>query len=77
MVDDTLSDLVTSELALTLAAIAGVPIDDQAAAARIAAGASAAIKAVRSVTSDTLFDCEPSDFLATLEQLADPVARQP
>ncbi len=55
-----------------LARIAGIPLSDTEAAPRIAAGASAAIAAVRSACHDTLFDHEPSEFLATLEALADP-----
>ena len=54
-----------------LARLAGLPLEDEASAARIAAGASAAIAAVAASVSETLFDIEPNDYLATLERLAD------
>ena len=53
-----------------LAGLAGLPLEDEAAA-RIAAGASAAIAAVAANVRETLFDVEPNDYLATLEALAD------
>lgn len=64
-----------------LAALAGVPVDDDAAAARIAAGAGAAVAAVRAALADlegadgaladgALFEREPSEYLALLEALA-------
>jgi hypothetical protein len=53
-----------------LAGLAGLPLEDDAAA-RIAAGASAAIAAVAANVRETLFDVEPNDYLATLEQLAE------
>jgi hypothetical protein len=56
-----------------LAALAGLPLEEDAAA-RIAAGASAAIAAVAANVRETLFDVEPNDYLATLEQLADAAA---
>lgn len=59
-----------------LARIAGIPLSDTEAAPRIAAGASAAIAAVRAVCHDTLFDYEPADFLPTLEALADTPVEQ-
>ena len=58
-----------------LARMTGIPLADAEAASRIAAGASAAIEAVRSIgagsESGSLFDYEPSDYLATLESLAE------
>jgi hypothetical protein len=54
-----------------LARLAGLPLDDEATAARIAAGASAAIAAVAASVREPLFDVEPNDYLATLERLAD------
>ena len=51
-------------------AAAGIPLADPAAAAQLAAGAQAAIEAVRNAANATLFDHEPSDFLPTLERLA-------
>ena len=56
----------------SFAAAAGLPLADAAAAERIAAGAQAAIAAVRSKVSWPLIDLEPGDYLATLERLADP-----
>ena len=55
---------------VAFAAAAGIPLADPEAAARLAAGAQAAIEAVRSAGNATLFDHEPSDFLPTLERLA-------
>ncbi len=54
-----------------LARLAGLPLDDAATAARIAAGASAAVAAVAASVHEPLFDHEPNDYLATLERLAD------
>jgi len=63
-----------------VAAITGVPIIDDGMAQRIAAGATAAVTAVRraalSVASDplladNLFDREPAEYLAVLESLAE------
>jgi hypothetical protein len=68
MSDDTLSAVT----AAALAKVAGIPLADNDAAARIAAGANAAIMAVRSVANETCFDYEPSDYLAALEELAEP-----
>jgi hypothetical protein len=55
---------------ITLAGAAGMPLADDAMAARIAAGAQSAVDAVRQSVHATLFDLEPSDFLPTLEDLA-------
>ncbi len=56
-----------------LARLAGLPLDpDDALAARIAGGASAAIAAVAASVGETLFDLEPGDYLGTLERLAEP-----
>jgi hypothetical protein len=57
---------------LDLARLAGLPLDDADQAARIAAGASAAIAAVARNIREPLFDLEPGDYLATLERLAPP-----
>lgn len=59
------------------AAVIGLPLADEAVAARIAAGAGAAVAAVREALSglddaDALFEREPADFLALLEALAEP-----
>jgi hypothetical protein len=59
-----------------LADLAAVPLDDAEIAARIAAGASAAIAAVRTqmlagtLDDPSLFEYEPGNYLATLERLA-------
>lgn len=66
-----------------IAALVGVPLDDEAAAARVAAGAGAAVAAVRAALDEVLaadgaavdaalFGREPSEYLALLEALADP-----
>ena len=63
-------------IVIALADLAGLPLADAAMAERIAAGASAAIEAVRTqllagVFDDpSLFEYEPADSLATLERLA-------
>ena len=62
---------MNAEFVAALARLSGVPLADSDAAARVASGANAAIAAVRRVVGDSLFDYEPSDYLATLEQLAD------
>lgn len=53
------------------ARVAGIPLAGPDAAGQIAAGASAAIAAVRGCADAELFDYEPSDFLSLLESLAD------
>ena len=69
---------------LELAALTGIPVDDEALAARIAAGAGAAVAAVAaaraslhaaggapaSAADEALLGGEPADFLARLESLA-------
>ena len=59
------------------AAVVGLPLADEAVAARIAAGADAAVAAVREAltrldATDALFEREPADYLALLEALAEP-----
>lgn len=61
---------VDSQTVITLAGAAGMPLSDDAMAVRIAAGAQSAVDAVRQSVHETLFDLEPADFLATLEELA-------
>ena len=56
---------------VALAVATGIPLADAQAAERIAAGAEAAIRAVRDSLSQPLLDYEPGDFLPTLERLAD------
>jgi hypothetical protein len=55
-----------------LARLVGYPPLDAATAARIAAGASHAVAAVRASATQSLFDAEPGQYLAELERLADP-----
>ena len=55
-----------------LARLVGYPPLAPERAARIAAGASAALAAVRATEHGSLFDLEPAAFLAELERLADP-----
>ena len=61
---------LNADAVAAIARAAGIPITDQAMAERIAAGAGAAIAAVRAQVTTTLFDHEPADFLALLERLA-------
>ena len=61
--------------AATVAALArllGYPPLDADTAARIAAGASNAVAAVRATATMPLFDAEPGNYLAELERLAGP-----
>lgn len=61
---------IDSQAIMTLASAAGMPLADDAMAARVAAGAQSAVDAVRQSVHETLFDLEPADFLSTLEELA-------
>ena len=68
---------VSSSTVLESAAVVGLPLDDEAVAARIAAGAGAAVAAVREALSrvddpDALLEREPAEYLAPLEALAEP-----
>ncbi|MFN5011889.1 MAG: hypothetical protein ACK5F5_11845 [Gammaproteobacteria bacterium] len=68
---------VSSSTVRGSAAVAGLPLEDEAVAARIAAGAGAAVAAVREALSrvddpDALFEREPAEYLALLEALAEP-----
>lgn len=64
------------ERILEWAALTGLPLDDAAMADRIAAGASAAIEAVRTVQCALALNDppaqEPADYLACLERWAEP-----
>lgn len=64
------TDSLDANAVAALARAAGIPLTDQAMAERIAAGATAAIAAVRGQVTATLFDHEPADYLALLERLA-------
>ena len=67
--DATALDEATVE---ALARLVGYPPLDADTAARIAAGASHAVAAVRATATVPLFDAEPGCYLAELERLADP-----
>ena len=74
--------IVSPSTVLESASAIGLPPADEAAAARIAAGAGAAVAAVREVLvriddADALFDLEPAGYLALLEALADPPTGDP
>ena len=55
-----------------LARLVGYPPLDAETAARIAAGASNAVAAVRATATVPLFDAEPGSYLVELERLAEP-----
>lgn len=55
-----------------LARLVGYPPLGAETAARIAAGASHAVAAVRAMATHSLFDAEPGQYLTELERLADP-----
>ena len=70
---------VSSSTVLESAAVVGLPLEDEAVAARIAAGAGAAVAAVLATLAkldeaeaDALFGREPAEYLALLEALAEP-----
>lgn len=75
-IPDSNSAPLSAAAVTELARITGIPVDDAAMAARVAAGAATAVAAVREgiaivVDSDVVpFDCE-TDYLAALERLAD------
>lgn len=66
---------LSSTAVLELAQLQGLPVEDEAMAERLAAGAHAAAMAVRAASAawDPALLCErePSEYLALLEQLAD------
>lgn len=62
---------LTPEIVATLAHLEGYPTLDAETAARIAVGASNAVRAVALSTTSSSFDAEPADFLAELERLAE------
>lgn len=65
--------MLSASAILEYAALAGLPIDDASMAIRIAAGASAAAQAVERIRdAGEPLAHEPSDYLACLEQLAEP-----
>ncbi|MFM8518386.1 MAG: hypothetical protein ACKODA_11020 [Nevskiaceae bacterium] len=74
-----MSDPLSTSAMLELSSLSGIPVDDAAMAERIAAGAAAAVEAVRSIAANQgevdldqwLFEIEPAGYLALLEQLAE------
>jgi len=64
------------ETVLTLAEVQGYRELTDEFAERVAAGADRAIAAVRASVDASLFDAEPTQFLAVLEALAEPEAGQ-
>ncbi|MFZ9652269.1 MAG: hypothetical protein ACO3A8_02855 [Steroidobacteraceae bacterium] len=72
-------ETLSAQAVLELARVTGVAVDDEAMAARIAAGAANAVAAVRDALVEVqaigveLFDAH-ADHLATLERLAEPEA---
>ncbi len=61
-----------ADIVAALARLVGYPPLDAETAARIAAGASNAVAAVRATATVPLFDAEPGSYLVELERLADP-----
>lgn len=59
---------------LELARLEGHALIDAEIAARIAVGASNAIRAVTASVRESLFDVDPAGYLAELERLAEPAA---
>ncbi|HXQ32078.1 MAG TPA: hypothetical protein VN790_08965 [Steroidobacteraceae bacterium] len=59
------------EVVMALARLAGYPPLDADTAARIAVGASNAVRAVAASATVSLIDTEPAAFLAELERLAE------
>ena len=62
---------IDGAVALALARLTGFPPLDAETGARIAAGASNAVSAVRASATVPLFDTQPASFVAELERLAD------
>lgn len=79
MTESGTGQAITAATVRESAAVLGLPLEDEATAARIAAGADAAVAAVRTALAKvddaaSLFDREPAEYLALLEALADPPA---
>lgn len=62
---------LSTDAVLELARLQGYANLDADTAARIAVGASNAVRAVTASVHESLFDVEPLHFLAELERLAD------
>lgn len=63
---------LTPGIIAALAALEGYPALDAETIARIAVGATNAVRAVAASVEESCFDSEPSDYLAELERLAEP-----
>lgn len=72
--DDADPVRIDAALVRAMGRLAGVPVADDAMAERIAAGALAAVAAVRRAGGESLFEQEPAAFLPALERLAGPDA---
>jgi len=59
------------EVVMVLARLAAYPPLDAETAARIAVGATHAVRAVAASATESVFDTEPSAYLAELERLAE------
>ncbi len=62
---------LSADAVLELARLEGYADLDAETAARIAVGASNAVRAVSATVRESLFDVEPLHYLAELERLAD------
>jgi len=71
-VTDRDAAVIDAAIVDALARLLGYPPLDAETAARIAAGASNAVAAVRATATVPLFDAEPGNYLAELERLAGP-----
>lgn len=71
MTDVDAKPTIDGAVALALARLAGFSALDPEMGARIAAGASNAVSAVRESATVPLFDTQPTSFVAELERLAD------
>jgi hypothetical protein len=63
--------LLSADVVVALARLEGYPLLDSATAARIAVGASNAVRAVVTHATMSLFDIDPWSYLAELERLSE------
>jgi hypothetical protein len=63
--------LLSADVVVALASLEGYPLLDRATAARIAVGASNAVRAVVAHATLSLFDIDPGSYLAELERLSE------
>ena len=71
MASESPEQALTPEIVAALAALEGYPALDAETIARIAVGATHAVRAVAASVEESRFDSEPSDYLAELERLAE------